>query len=215
MPLKDPVTGEAVLNSNGKPKTVSKVLPGRFAGAFVFDISQTEPMPGAEPTLAPEHAQGATAAIDDALAVAERRGVRVLLGGGDDATAQVMLLASQNAGGYYSAEDNTIVTRKGLSADEEARVLWHELAHQELHSNQPGYQDMEDRRMKEVEAEGVAFAVLSDYGIAGDYSGHYISNWADGDPKRLHAAFSTIHNGAKALLTQRDETRQAEQEQAA
>lgn len=211
--LTDPETGEAVLDAKGKPVKV-KVKTGKFVGAHTYDISQTEPFKDTEPSPEPERAQGADAAIRELCAVAQRRGVTVLRGGGDDIGAQFALLTKQNAGGYYDVENKRIVTRAGLTPEQEARVLAHELGHAELHTDE-GYRDLEDRRMKEVEAEGVAFALCSAYGIESDYSGHYISHWADGDTNRFKAALETIHRGAKRLLTDIDELRAEQQQETA
>lgn len=207
VPMVDAETGLPVLDAKGKQRTRSAVVRGRFrAVKGAFDISQTEPVEGYEAPPAP---QGAQQLHDDLCAVMAQRGVRVLDGGGDDPLARAMLLTNPNAGGYYSADKKAIVLAPGLDIARKARVMAHECAHQELHSNQPGYQDLEDRRIKEVEAEASAYALCAAYGIDSneDYSLRYINNWADGDPKRLATVFSTVHNGVRALLRDIDATK--------
>jgi hypothetical protein len=187
---RDRRTGEPRLDDNGQPvKRRVRIYKPKWA---VFDITQTEPREGAdgEPTPARD---GAEQCVRDLLRVAERRTVPVFLGGVEDADfpqrslLNAELLTNPNAGGYYiQGADGfeAIVTRKGLSPEEEARVLAHEVGHALLHRVTDGESNALSAHQKEVEAESVAFVLASDYGIATDFSAAYIQNWSADKSKK-------------------------------
>lgn len=97
-----------------------------------------------------------------------------------------------------------------MSEAEEARVIAHELGHAILHDklDERFGEEAESRNVKEVEAESVAFAIMSDYGIETDYSASYIRNWSADkkeNTKELKASSARIRLAAAEFFTHRDE----------
>lgn len=212
--------GNPVLDDKGKPKKRQQIIRGQFGLGSVFDISQTSPMPGKEVVEDKKTKQSAEQCAEDMTRIAEQRGIKVFRGGVEDEDFPYRhqlngeLLRSPNAGGYYlqakipkeneePEELQVIVTRKGLSAQEEARVLSHELGHAMLHR---GERDL-DPHVMEVEAESVGFALCSDYGVETEHSAAYLLNWAKSkkEPnKELRASMERVRRAVKEVMEARD-----------
>jgi hypothetical protein len=212
--------GKPVLDDKGKPKKRKTIIRGQFGLGRVFDISQTKLKDGAEPEKT-ESSHSADSCAADMSRIAEARGVRVFRGGVDDPDfphrnlLNAQLLQSPNAGGYFLRAQikhhgqepeqlKAIVTRKGLTEEEEARVLAHELGHACLHDNA---EDL-DPHLAEVEAESVAYAVCADYGIETDHSAAYIVNWAKSrkEPtKELKASMERVRRAVRDIFEKRED----------
>lgn len=212
--------GKPIFDENGNPKQETFTL---FKPRFgVFDISQTEPSdPEKGAADLPERSQGATNCSRDLVQVAEGLGISVHLGGIDkpdkaiEADLNRHLLTNPNAGGFFCETQTDprrsfIVTRQGLSPEEEARVIAHELGHAVLHSQElTELSDSSTNRDKEeLEAEAVAFVLASDYGIATEFSAAYIKTWTEGAStndekkkatKRLNDSSERIRNAVKLI----------------
>lgn len=220
--LTDPDTGRPKLDDKGKPIKAQRIIRGQYGTGTVFDITDTEIKDQAKAEAANnEHERSAERCVADMAAVAEKRGVRVFRGGADDPDfpygwlLNAQLLSNPNAGGYYlraelpdgngeKKELEVIVTRKGLTAKEEARVMSHELGHAMLHRVTP---DEMDKHTIEVEAEAVGYALASDYDVESDASPAYVMNWAKSkkDPaKELKASSERIRKAVKEALEARD-----------
>ncbi len=80
----------------------------------------------------------------------------------------------------------------------------HEIAHSRLHGKAP--EDKGDYSAMEVEAESIAYAVCSYYGIdTGENSFGYIASWSkDKDVPELKKRLETITRTASALITDID-----------
>ena len=149
-----------------------------FKVVKVFDISQTEPIPGSNPL--PERPKPKTLHGDSKAARALSRSLLALCESEDvpisEDDAELDAL-SPGANGVYSRREKSILLRSNLSADGRVKTLVHELAHHLLHGD-PGATE-EDRPTFEAEAEGTAYAVLSYFGIdASEYSFAYVARWA-------------------------------------
>jgi len=145
----------------------------------VFDVSQTDPIPGAEPL--PEKPRPKVLRGDSETARALGRSLLAFCGSegvpvvGDDAELDRL---SSGANGVYLLRENRILLRSTLSVDGRAKTLAHELAHHLLHHDAVGTEA--DRPTFEAEAEGTAYAVLSYFGVdASEYSFAYVARWAE------------------------------------
>ncbi len=153
-----------------------------FKAAYVFDVSQTDGEP--LPELGTVH--GDPAGYADLLKqeIAWRGiGLRYVddLSGADGASA----------GG-------TIILREGLSPAEQFSVLVHELAHEMLHQGERKGQV--PRRVRELEAEAVAFVVSGAIGLdTNTASADYIQLYR-GNVETLTESLDAIQKTAAAIL---------------
>lgn len=88
-----------------------------------------------------------------------------------------------SANGYFSRAERKIAIRRGMSQAQTVKTAIHELAHSRMHDFDEGTpkEELPDRATREVQAESVAFAVASHYGLdTGDYSFGYVASWASG-----------------------------------
>lgn len=170
-----------------------------FKVVKVFDVSQTDPHPGAEPM--PEKprpkvlrgdSDNARTLVRALLVFCESEGVPVLE---DDACLDAI---GSNANGLYSLREKHILLRRGLSADQRAKTLAHEIAHHLLHRDMAPL--AEDRPTLETEAEGVAYAILSYFGVdATAYSFAYVARWA-GEKEVLKSALASIQVTVRTII---------------
>ncbi len=175
-----------------------------FKVVKVFDISQTDPLPGAEAMPEkpkPEALHGDSGAARtlgrSLLAFCGSEGVPVLEDGAE------LGRLSPGANGLYSLREKRILTRSGLPADQMAKTLAHELAHHLLHRDATVSE--EDRPNLEAEAEGVAYAVLSYFGVdAAGYSFAYVAHWAE-QKEVVKAILSRIQKAARTIIEAVDE----------
>ena len=168
-----------------------------FKVVKVFDVSQTDPVPGGDPLPEKPRPRALRGDSDAAqalgrslLAVCELEGVAV---SEDDAELSAL---SPGARGVYLLHEMRILLRSTLSSDGRVKTLAHELAHHLLHRDAVASE--EDRPTLETEAEGVAYAVLSYFGIdASGYSFAYVAHWAEGKD----VAKAALNNIQKAVRT--------------
>ena len=98
------------------------------------------------------------------------------------------------ANGTYSPAENRIAVREGLAPDQACKTLSHEIGHSLMHNDPDVY--AAHRGDCELEAESVAFVVLSHFGVdAGAYSFGYTATWAGGD----EAAIRTLKTNATRI----------------
>ena len=172
-------------DAEDEPQTVT-----RFRVVTVFDISQTEGDP------LPEHpCQALTTASERGawlygrlMEVARTHGVQVREG----------MSGLGRAHGVFVPGANTIGLAPGLSTDQAAKTLCHELAHALLHAHGD-----RPREEQEAEAEGVAFVVTAWAGLdTSAYSFAYVADWAgrkDG-AALIRRVGSTIHKTAASII---------------
>jgi hypothetical protein len=176
-----------------------------FKVVKVFDVSQTDPIPGVEPLPEkprPEALPGFSSvarALTLSLArLCEAEGLEVR------ETAEGLDALYPGANGLYSPRRKLILLRETLSADQKVTSLTHELAHHLLHRDAPATEA--ERPTLEVEAEGTAYAVLSYFGVdASKYSFTYVAHWAEqkevvkavlaGVQKTAHAIIEAVEDG--------------------
>ncbi len=161
-----------------------------FRVCHVFDVSQTygEPVP----VNLCENLQDS---VDDypsfieALILASP--VRVRFGKTQD-----------GVNGFYSVLDEEIVINAGMSQAQTVKTLLHEIAHALLHKDNRSSKHSE-RVRREIEAESVACAVSSYYGIdTSSYSFRYIAAYAnDRELDMLKESMETIRHTSSELIT--------------
>lgn len=166
----------------------------RFGVGHVFDISQTD---GEEITTW-QYAQG-----DDATAAAGLAKLETYaqsLGYTIDRSAEPGTVR-----GHCDHKAKRIVLEAELDVVNQASVLAHELAHALLHDGITDY--TANRGLYEVEAESVAYVVVTGLGLNADScSLPYVASWStrttDGDAgKAVRALGERVHKTAATLLT--------------
>lgn len=170
-----------------------------FKVVKVFDVSQTDALPGAEPM--PEkpppkalrgNSEAARALGRSLLDFCALEGVPV---SEDDAELDRHW---PGANGVYLLREKRILLRSALPADGRTKTLTHELAHHLLHYDAVASEA--DRPTFEAEAEGVAYAVLSYFGVdASEYSFAYVARWAERKDV-VKAALSNIQKTVRKII---------------
>lgn len=174
-----------------------------FKAVKVFDVSQSVPIPGADPLPEkprPKALRGDSDAARELarslLAVCEAEGVPV---SEDDAELE---RRSRGANGVYLLREKRIILRSALPADGRAKTLVHELAHHLLHRDAAATEA--DRPTFEAEAEGVAYAVLSYFGVdigvdTSEYSFAYVARWAE-SKEVVRISLSNVQRAVRVLV---------------
>lgn len=165
----------------------------------VFDVSQTDPIPGAKPLPEKPRPKALRGDSDAArglgrslLAFSRSEGVPV---SEDDADLDKY---SPGANGVYLLREKRILLRSTLSADGRTKTLAHELAHHLPHRDAVG--EEADRTTFEAEAEGTAYAVLCYFGVdASEYSFTYVAHWAE-SKEVVKTALSNIHKTVRVIV---------------
>jgi antirestriction protein ArdC len=145
---------------------VVRILGG-FRVVYVFDIEQCDgpPWPDVRPALLTGDAPGALwdllAAQVDAAGFSIERG------------------ACAGANGRTDFDARSVRVRDDVAPAQAVKTLAHELAHVLLHDGTEYATGCRGRA--EIEAESVAFLVLTTAGVdAGSYSFSYVAGWSDG-----------------------------------
>lgn len=166
-----------------------------FRAVNVFDVSQTEGPP--LPSLIPDFTETPSPNVlghPFFKAVEKVAAVPVEIGMPRGSTAR----------GMYSIAENKIYIDHHRSQTMVFKTLIHETAHARLHNANAA---KIDRPTAEVEAESVAFAVCSHYGLdTSDYSFAYIAGWSGGKAvPELKSSMGRIRAETTALIEQIDE----------
>lgn len=157
-----------------------------YRAAVVFDISQTEGEELPSYTIHPlEGNMDSFPSLFEAIILASPVPVSIEEING-------------SAYGFYQPKEKRIVIREGMSPVHQTKTLLHEIAHARLHG-----EDYDDSLFnKEVEAESVAYAVSSYYGIDTSlYSFPYIAGWSkEQSTKELKASMERIRKTSSSLI---------------
>lgn len=186
--------GNQLYNPDGteKMETVEKPMTGlAFKKVYVFDVSQTS---GKE---LPDPVTELTGDIDSARKEAVFAALKKVTG--IDIEFKDI---KGGAKGYYSATNNEIVIKSGMSDAQTLKTAFHEAAHNLLHDPAKDIvTNKSPRNEKEVQAESVAFMVAERFGIdTSEYSFPYIASWSDG--KQLKSALQEIQEAAKKISSE-------------
>ena len=126
--------------------------------------------------------------------------------------------------GYYTSIENKIVLREGLTEQEQAKVLLHELAHAKMHT----FDKMKDKEgalqsssIIEYQAEMTAYLISSSFNLdTEDYSTRYLKSWTSKEaiePEVYVQSLEEVKATTKSMIVQivdRYNERQLEQEKA-
>jgi antirestriction protein ArdC len=170
-----------------------------FKVVKVFDVSQTDPVPGADP-LPEKPRPAALPGCSPAARVLVRSLARICEAEGLVLRESVEELDAlyPGANGLYSPRRKLILLREALADDQKAKSLTHELAHHLLHRDARALEA--ERPTLEVEAEGTAYAVLSYFGVdASGYSFAYVAHWAE-QREVVKAVLSNIQKTAREII---------------
>ncbi|EAE6963906.1 hypothetical protein BHY27_14940 [Listeria monocytogenes] len=179
---------------NGK-KERQKIQGFSFFPVSVFDVSQTtgEPLPQLTTEL-----------------TAEVNGYRDLYHAIKRSTTFKVGFEEITSGakGYCDMKENRIALNKGMSEAQTIKTLIHEITHADLHSIEFKDQSASKTslRVKETEAESVAFVVSEHFGIdTSEYSFPYLGSWAkDSTLTELKESFERIQTQADDLIQRID-----------
>lgn len=189
--------GNQLYNPDGteKMETVEKLMTGlAFKKVYVFDVSQTS---GKE---LPDPVTELTGDIDSARKEAVFAALKKVTG--IDIEFKDI---KGGAKGYYSATNNEIVIKSGMSDAQTLKTAFHEAAHNLLHDPAKDIvTNKSPRNEKEVQAESVAFMVAERFGIdTSEYSFPYIASWSDGKQlEQLKSALQEIQEAAKKISSE-------------
>lgn len=167
-----------------------------FTVVHVFDVSQTDPIPGHPRPWEPPALQSATG--DDSVAWGLWDALMTHAGalGLTVSTAEGDKYATRDMGGYYYPAAKSIWVRPGRERAGMAATLAHELAHAVTHDATEAM----SRGAREVIAESVAYAVCSRFGLNMTLrSAQYVASWLD-DPEAFRVGMAAIHSGATSLI---------------
>ena len=189
--------GNQLYNPDGteKMETVEKPMTGlAFKKVYVLDVSQTS---GKE---LPDPVTELTGDIDSARKEAVFAALKKVTG--IDIEFKDI---KGGAKGYYSATNNEIVIKSGMSDAQTLKTAFHEAAHNLLHDPAKDIvTNKSPRNEKEVQAESVAFMVAERFGIdTSEYSFPYIASWSDGKQlEQLKSALQEIQEAAKKISSE-------------
>lgn len=189
--------GNQLYNPDGteKMETVEKPMTGLvFKKVYVFDVSQTS---GKE---LPDPVTELTGDIDSARKEAVFAALKKVTG--IDIEFKDI---KGGAKGYYSATNNEIVIKSGMSDAQTLKTAFHEAAHNLLHDPAKDIvTNKSPRNEKEVQAESVAFMVAERFGVdTSEYSFPYIASWSDGKQlEQLKSALQEIQEAAKKISSE-------------
>lgn len=176
-------------------ETVEKPMTGlAFKKVYVFDVSQTS---GKE---LPDPVTELTGDIDSARKEAVFAALKKVTG--IDIEFKDI---KGGAKGYYSATNNEIVIKSGMSDAQTLKTAFHEAAHNLLHDPAKDIvTNKSPRNEKEVQAESVAFMVAERFGIdTSEYSFPYIASWSDGKQlEQPKSALQEIQEAAKKISSE-------------
>ncbi|QDQ99488.1 DUF1738 domain-containing protein (plasmid) [Tomitella fengzijianii] len=173
-----------------------------FPVLSVFDISQTDPIEGADTVVT----SPATALTGDDPAGIAAAVTDYITGEGWTITRETI---AGSAYGYTTPHNRRIVVEQNISAAQAAKTTIHETAHALMHADLKSGEYVAHRGLCETEAESVAYIVAGICGLdTASYSVGYVASWTDGDTDMIRETaarvLSTAHTLADAITTTDD-----------
>ena len=182
--------GNVILNPDGSEATYVY-----YPILSVFDVSQTEPIPGKEDLYAKsQEMMNTTVEGDDPEGIYEKLQVWLQVNDFDFAEAGDL----GGAQGATSHQEKTVRVLSTLSPAAKAETLIHECAHVLLHQDTDDYR--EHRGLRETEAESVGYIVGKMHGLdTSKISIPYVASWSNGDKDTLMESTNNVYKAAMAL----------------
>lgn len=181
--------GNPVLDENGKETEKEFSIP-YFRPGSVFDVSQTdgEPIETLNPKVLTDTVDGYDVLIQKLISISP--------------VPVTFEEIEGSAKGYFSPSLKEIVVKKDMPNLQTLKTLVHESAHARLHNLEAMEEHAKDRETKEVEAESVAYCVLTAFGFdTSEYSFPYIAGWSSGrDMKELKSSMDLIRITARQII---------------
>ncbi|WP_046517705.1 ArdC-like ssDNA-binding domain-containing protein, partial [Bacillus sp. SA1-12] len=141
-----------------------KVLYG-FRYVNVFDLSQTEGKEIPTPEVKMLEGDG-----EQEKALLQEWSIKIDI--------PVVFKDTGEANGYFHLVENYIAIHQNRSTTQQLKTLIHEYAHYLLHAKGAKF-EKENRRIKEAQAEAVAYVVMNHFGYdTSQYSFGYIAGWS-------------------------------------
>ena len=202
----DPDTKRPMLDADGNAIMEEKTIQiPMYKVVSVFDVSQTEGKP------LPELAEKLTGNVQEYEAFMEalKRSAPVPI--------RIEPMGA-DMDGYFSASEQRIAIREGMSQVQTVSAVVHEIAHSKLHNYQkePEQAALEheaappvprkSRETEEIEAESISYAVCAYYGVeTGANSFGYLASWSkDKELSALRESLETINKTSSGLISDID-----------
>lgn len=182
--------GNVVLNDDGSEATYVY-----YPILSVFDVSQTEPIPGKEDLYAKsQEVLKTNIEGDDPEGIYEKLQVWLQVNGFTFAEVEEL----GGAQGATNHQTKQVRVLSSLSPATKAATLIHECAHVLLHQDTDDYR--EHRGLRETEAESVGYIVGKMHGLdTSEISIPYVASWSNGDKDTLMESTSNVYKAAMAL----------------
>lgn len=202
----DPDTKLPVLDADGNAIMEEKTIQiPMYKVVSVFDVSQTEGKP------LPELAEKLTGNVQEYEAFMEalKRSAPVPI--------RIEPMGA-DMDGYFSASEQRIAIREGMSQVQTVSAVVHEIAHSKLHNYQKEQEQAaleneaappvprKSRETEEIEAESISYAVCAYYGVeTGANSFGYLASWSkDKELSALRESLETINKTSSGLISDID-----------
>ena len=193
---------EDVLNEKGEVVETKETEVFGYKVAYVFDISQTDGKKLYEFKCNEKTAVENFETIKEAL---ERvpRGYTVKYGD------------AKNCDGYCNVKTKEIVIQDGMPYAKTLTTLIHEIGHALAETrariNFQGLTPKEQTKIKEIEAESIAFVVSNKLGLnTADFNMAYITAWSDGDIEKFKNNINVIRSVSYQILSSIEPALQAQ-----
>jgi len=191
-----------VTDREAPPSPTTGRQPKKYVGCTIkqrtFSSPQVTGVDLAERPATLLTGEGPAGLWDGLKAFAENMGIEVL----DVMPTSPGANGEMQWAGWFVGDGSTRVIRVApdLEPAQRCKTLAHEIGHALLHDPSSRPADLDDRAA-EVEAESVAYVVLSSLGIdAGGYSLGYITGWARGDGKLIARTAERVLRAAGEVL---------------
>lgn len=202
----DPDTKLPMLDADGNAIMEEKTIQiPMYKVVSVFDVSQTEGKP------LPELAEKLTGNVQEYEAFMEalKRSAPVPI--------RIEPMGA-DMDGYFSASEQCIAIREGMSQVQTVSAVVHEIAHSKLHNYQKEQEQAaleneaappvarKSRETEEIEAESISYAVCAYYGVeTGANSFGYLASWSkDKELSALRESLETINKTSSGLISDID-----------
>lgn len=168
-----------------------------FKEVFVFDISDTEPLPD----LPLKEIVSLTEWIDVEIEDRELEDRLIKIITDNKFSFRYDDTGSDTLNGWTDYTRKEIVVAKDRPKAQQIKTLVHEIGHMLAHDIDTIGDIYAPRELKECEAESIAYVVLNTLGIdTSSYSIGYIASWTNNEEEILMDSIKTVSKNAKFIL---------------